>query len=185
MRTILRNWMRMKMTRDFWLLEDLSIKLLDFNHMEKKNNFSFFSIQAVHLNSRYLLITNMDWNTSRESLLPPVKIYQVRHQLFLDEMILSSFLYFWTTHHSIIFITTLAFGAQYLSCNTKVPIGKIQKDTETDSSDIELWGLRMKKPEPSYLYAITPDVLLCCCSPTLSPEDFYSFSSTVFLKLVF
>jgi len=86
-------------------------------------------------------------------------------------------------HFKGIIITTSenlsAFGAQYLSCNTKVPIGKIQKDTETDSSDIELWGLRMKKPEPSYLYVITPDVLLCCCSPTLSPEDFYSFSSTI------
>merc|ERR1711946_72847 len=68
---------------------------------------------------------------------------------------------------AIIFTTSgnvSAFGTQYLS---------------TDSSDIELWGLRVKKPEPSYLYAITPDVLLCCCNSTLSPEDYHSFSSTV------
>jgi len=83
---------------------------------------------------------------------------------------------------AIIFTTSgnvSAFGTQYLSTDSKVPIGTIQKESPTDSSDIELWGLRVKKPEPSYLYAITPDVLLCCCNSTLSPEDYHSFSSTV------
>ena len=78
----------------------------------------------------------------------------------------------------------LAFGFHYLSFDGKVSIGKIQKKTKLDSSDIEIWGLRMKKPEPSHLYQITEDVLLCSCSPTLSPEDFYSFSSTVFIKTI-
>jgi len=83
---------------------------------------------------------------------------------------------------TIIFTTNgnvTAFGFHYLSFDGKVSIGKIQKKTKLDSSDIEIWGLRMKKPEPSHLYQITEDVLLCSCSPTLSPEDFYSFSSTV------
>merc|ERR1712071_242150 len=50
-----------------------------------------------------------------------------------------------------------AFGTQYLSGDSRAPIGTIKKDVETDSSDI----------------------LLCCCSPTLFPEDFCLFSSTV------
>merc|ERR1712071_101824 len=69
---------------------------------------------------------------------------------------------------TIIFTTNgnvTAFGFHYLSFDGKVSIGKIQKKTKLDSSDIEIWGLRMKKPEPSHLYQIT--------------EDFYSFSSTV------
>ena len=82
-------------------------------------------------------------------------------------------------------IPIVAFGTQYLSGDSRAPIGTIKKDVETDSSDIELWGLRMKKPEPSFLYAITSDVLLCCCSPTLFPEDFCLFSSTVFFQFFF
>ncbi|XP_046439224.1 proteasome assembly chaperone 1-like [Daphnia pulex] len=71
------------------------------------------------------------------------------------------------------------FAKNHLPLVSPDPIGKLIKQTQLDKSDIEIWGLQYKEPEPSLFFQISQDILLCTCSSTMSSEDFYLFSQTV------
>ena len=74
------------------------------------------------------------------------------------------------------------FAESHLLQETREPVGKIVKQqAEQDSDELQLWGLRHKKPEPSMLYQLNDQTLLCVCSPSLLSEDFYQFSAIVCL----
>jgi hypothetical protein len=73
----------------------------------------------------------------------------------------------------------LEFAKNHLPLVSPDPIGKLIKQTQLDKSDIEIWGLQYKEPEPSLFFQISQDILLCTCSSTMSSEDFYLFAQTV------
>lgn len=73
----------------------------------------------------------------------------------------------------------LEFAKNHLPLVSPDPIGKLIKQTQLDKSDIEIWGLQYKEPEPSLFFQISQDILLCTCSSTMSSEDFYLFAETV------
>nr|CAH0111263.1 unnamed protein product [Daphnia galeata] len=71
------------------------------------------------------------------------------------------------------------FAKNHLPLVSPDPIGKLIKQTQLDKSDIEIWGLQYKEPEPSWFFQISQDTLLCTTSSTMSSEDFYLFAQTV------
>ena len=73
----------------------------------------------------------------------------------------------------------LEFAKNHLPLVSPDPIGKLIKQTQLDKSDIEIWGLQYKEPEPSWFFQISQDTLLCTTSSTMSSEDFYLFAQTV------
>lgn len=71
------------------------------------------------------------------------------------------------------------FAKSHLPLVGSQPIGKLVKQTQLDKSEVEIWGLQYKEPEPSWFFQINDETLLCTCSPTISSEDFSLFTKTV------
>ena len=72
-----------------------------------------------------------------------------------------------------------AYGKDHLLSSNAKHVGKVEKHVQEEVSETELWGLRDKKPVPSFLYEINEETLLCICSFNLLPEDISAFSSSV------
>ena len=73
----------------------------------------------------------------------------------------------------------LDFAKSYIVLSSYEPIGKLVKKTQSDKSDIEIWGLQYRDPEPSLFFLINQETLLCICSPALTSEDCYPFAKSV------
>ena len=73
----------------------------------------------------------------------------------------------------------LDFAKSHIVLSSYEPIGKLVKKTQSDKSDIEIWGLQYRDPEPSLFFLINQETLLCICSPALTSEDCYPFAKSV------
>ncbi|KAI9556801.1 hypothetical protein GHT06_016592 [Daphnia sinensis] len=73
------------------------------------------------------------------------------------------------------------FAKSHLPLVGSEPVGKLVKKIQLDKSEIEIWGLQYKEPEPSWFFQINDETLLCTCSPTISSEDFSLLAKTVSL----
>ena len=87
----------------------------------------------------------------------------------------------WILIHLIFFV--LEFAKNHLPLLSSNPIGKLIKQTQLDKSDIEIWGLQYKEPEPTWFFQINENTLLCVSSSTMSTEDFYLFAQTVSINV--
>lgn len=71
------------------------------------------------------------------------------------------------------------FAKSHLPLVGNEPIGKLTKEAQLDKSEVEIWGLQYKEPEPSWFFQINDETLLCTCSTTMLSEDFSLFAKTV------
>lgn len=85
--------------------------------------------------------------------------------LFLHSI---KYFYFWTE-----------FAKSCLLMDRFSSLGKVLKTKLSNESDFELWGLHYKPSEPSLIYKVNNETLLCTFSFDLFPEDFNQLARSV------